>query len=133
MKHLLTTYAIIVALTASLVAFSFAVSYQFKVINDQRNMLMRIEQEIEGLEQTVRTLEETSEQLVPTKEPIQPWDARDWNQELIEFLPLEETIRSSFEGAVIHDYLARDGIQVEHNRYWQSVHLSAVHYMETLD
>ena len=132
MKHLLTS-TIIAVLITSLVAFS-AISYQSMIISDQKLTIWELKQEIGKWKQEVRTLEEKfAEQATLPKEPIQPWDAQDWNQELIEFLPLEETIRSSFEGSVWHDYLARSSVQVEHNRYWQRVHLSAVHYMEMLD
>ena len=58
------------------------------------------------------------------------WEIAD-NTTLAEFpLSLEQTIKSSLDGAYAHLYWYKQGVDTDHNLYWWNVHKSAVYWME---
>ena len=60
------------------------------------------------------------------------WEIAD-NLTLAEFpLSLEQTIKSSLDGAGFHLYWYKQGVDTNHNLYWWNVHKSAAYWMEGL-
>ncbi len=52
-----------------------------------------------------------------------------YDVEELELLPIDQTIKSSLDAAWSHKYYYEQGIQPEHNLYWEKVHLSATYYL----
>ena len=58
------------------------------------------------------------------------WEIAD-NLTLGEFpLSLEQTIKSSLDGAGFHLYWYKQGVDTDHNLYWWNVHKSAAYWLE---
>ena len=76
-----------------------------------------------------RYFPDTAVQYIYTPFP-ESWEIAD-NATLGEFpLSLEQTIKSSLDGAYAHLYWYKQGVDTDHNLYWWNVHKSAAYWME---